>query len=121
MKIEPLDDLGLCCQVVDDSDDEGMSKDIRNQLLVSLREAFKMLLFPDSRNPYLLVGIGTGSDGCEKIMTVLTNIHSNPWQDTDVTYLGTVDLSRYKPEDSDSVLAKYENRVNEYVDGLKAE
>lgn len=95
------------------------TRDLRSQLLFSLREAFKMLCQPNDWNPYLLVGIGTAKDGCKKVMTVLTNIDSNPWQDTDVAFLGTVNLSRLKPGDADRVLAEYKEKINQYVDNLK--
>ena len=97
------------------------AKDIRNQFLVSLREAFKMLCVPNKRIPYLLVGIGTAEDGVKKVWTVLSNINGNPWQDSDVKFLGTVNLSELKPGDSDRMLAEYEKKINEYVDSLYVE
>lgn len=90
---------------------------MRNELMFSLREAFKMLCRPDMNIPYLLVGIGTAKDGSKKIMTVLTDINSNPWQDTDVIFLGSVDLSRLKQGDADCVLAEYEKKLEKYLDG----
>ena len=100
--------------------EEEPTKDVRNELKFSLHEAFEMLCQPNDWNPYLLVGIGTAKDGCKKVMTVLTNIDSNPWQNTDVAFLGTVNLSRLKPGDADRILAKYEKKIDEYVDNLTA-
>ena len=100
---------------------EEEAKDVRGKLLFSLREAFKMLCVPNKMNLYLLVGIGTVENGVKKVWTVLTNINSNPWQDADVKFLGTVNLSELKPGDSDRILAEYEKKINEYVDNLTVE
>lgn len=94
------------------------TKDIRSGLLASLRGAFKMLCYPNKKNPYLHIAVRDGSD---KIMTALDTCNHSLWQDTpNVTYFGMVYLGELKPGDADRLLAEYEEEINRYVDYLEA-